>query len=123
MEITDLANKSIKICPRSITCKDKSGKTRGVVSGAVCYTSAPARVKYAFHQIVQASGVWSSGNASHLYIDGNKLYYLYDLSAKDFMEKYPDCCSDSHKEIVAQLQAVAEKAAEFMTVIPVRVLD
>ena len=127
MNIQDLENKKVKISSRSLTCKDENGKTCGVVTQAIQFINAPARDQVDYTKAVRACGIWGNKYreiVQNVVICNKKLYYLNDLSNKAFLEEHTKDHPERLEifadivEKVKEFDAIAEKAAEYMVVIP-----
>lgn len=85
MDIEMLKGKRVKICPRSITCKDVNGKTCGVVNDVCSFLNLPARYQFDLCRKFNRHTV----NIHNVYVRNNKeLFYLLDLRKIEFYERY-----------------------------------
>ena len=121
MDILELKNKKVKISPHSITCKDERGKTCGIVRNITLFTQAQPRIQFEHHKTVNVCGMRDGYDLiKNLIISDGKLYYLYDLKPIEFYEKYIKGLSGFESDTKRYNQRIqaAEKAAEYITVIP-----
>lgn len=134
MNIEEIRNKRVKISPHSITVKDEYNKTRGIVRNIFPYTECRPAQRMDFFKTLKNAGIW--GCKEHeiiknvVIVDG-KIYYLHDLRVIEQLEKIIarfeptseiEGFFDHDKEIIAIRKQIAEKAAEFLTVIPCYVI-
>lgn len=125
MKMQDLKKQKIIIGKTSITCKDDSGKTCGIVRNVKAWGTLSARELYDFYKAVGASGIRAAGLCGNLIVDGKQLYYLHDLKPIEFYENYIDgkIENDSEKERYNTRKQIAEKAKEYnIIVIPCYIL-
>lgn len=134
MNIEEIRNKRVKISPHSITVKDEYNKTRGIVRNISSYRECRASSRMDVFKTLKNAGIW--GCKEHeiiknvVIVDG-EIYYLHDLRVIEQLEKIiarfdPDSIDgffDHDKEIIAIRKQIAEKAAEFLTVIPCYVIQ
>jgi hypothetical protein len=133
MNIEEIRNKRVKISPHSITVKDEYDKTRGIVRNTIPYTECRPSQRMDIFKTLKNAGIW--GCKEHeiiknvVIVDG-KIYYLHDLRVIEQLEKIIarfeldsiDGFFDHDKEIIAIRKQIAEKASEFLTVIPCYVI-
>lgn len=134
MNIEEIRNKRVKISPHSITVKDEYDKTRGIVRNTIPYTECRPSQRMDIFKTLEKAGIW--GCKEHeiiknvVIVDG-KIYYLHDLRVIEQLEKIIarfeptseiEGVFDHDKEIIAIRKQIAEKAAEFLTVIPCYVI-
>lgn len=126
MDMLDLIGKRIMISAQTITVKDENYKTRGMVRGITQFKNARPNLQIDVSGILRKTGIWQSpfGNSNLIY-DGKKWYYMNNLKPLEFYEKYladhPGYESD--KNAYEQRKLMAEKAAEYFTVIDCYILD
>lgn len=121
MKICDIAGKTVKISPRSITVKSENGKTAGVVRDAYGWKSLPNRTTFEYFKKIKEVGIWGTDLLENLvYCDG-EMYFLHDLGALERYEKYfgnnPEQWPNDTKRY-NERKEIAEKASAFFTVIP-----
>lgn len=78
MKMQDLQGKRVKLSRATITVKDESGKTCGMVCGLRRYTDMSFREQSELRSVV--SGLWGSKvglSLDNLYFDGKKGYYIF----------------------------------------------
>lgn len=112
MTIEELKNCHVIVGKTSITCKDNSGKTCGIVRDIKVWGNLSARELYDFHKTIRASGIRAAGLCENLIVDGKQLYYLHDLTPIKFYENYFDgkIENDSEKEHYNLRKQIAENA-------------
>lgn len=98
MTIKELKNRRVIVGKTSITCKDDSGKTCGIVRNVKAWGTLSARELYDFHKAVGASGIRAAGFCGNLIVDGEQLYYLHDLKPIEFYENYIDGKIENNSE-------------------------
>lgn len=120
MKIEELKNQRVKLADRSITCKDRNGKTKGVVTNVTRFRALQPNKAVDYFKQIKAAGLWGSGESDRVYIIDGKIYYLFNLSPIEFYEKYYSGKSgfDDEKERYKQRKKIAEEAGEIVTVIP-----
>lgn len=85
MEIEALKGKRVKICPRSITCKDDNNKTCGVVNNVVSFLNLAPRYQCELCRKFDRVML----DMKCVYVRNNKeLFYLLNLRKIAFYEKY-----------------------------------
>lgn len=124
MRIEDLANKKVRLSPRSITCLDDTGKTCGVITRAVCFTALRPNMQVDFFNQIRQVGLWTNGEASKCYVCDGKLYYIQDLDRLEKLQKYfvGRAGYEIETDKYNQLRDLAKNATSVATVIPCYVL-
>lgn len=88
MRIEELKNQKVKISARSITCKDDSGKTNGIVTGVEKFGNLQPNRAIDYFKQIKSAGLWGNGESDNVYIYEGKIYYLFDLRPMETYEKY-----------------------------------
>lgn len=134
MNIEEIRNKRVKISLHSITVKDEYDKTRGIVRNTILYTEGSLSQRMDFFKTLKNAGIWECKKheiIKNVVIVDGKIYYLHDLRAIEQLEKIIahfeptseiEGAFEHEKEIIAIRKQIAEKAAEFLTVIPCYVI-
>lgn len=123
MKIAEVENKHIKICKTSITIKNDSGKTAGVIRGICKYKDLQPNKQHDFFSIVRGAGLWGcslSGVMDAVVCVDNKLYYLHNLKPIEAYTKYfrdNEMFSSEKKNYEKRLE-IAEAAGKLINVIP-----
>lgn len=124
MNIDEIRNKRVKISPHSITVKDEYNKTRGIVKNTFPYTECSLSQQTDFFKTLKNAGIWGCKVheiIKNVVIADGKAYYLHDLRVVEQLEKTAGLF-DHDKEILTIRKQIAEKASEFLTVIPCYVI-
>ena len=117
MDIEMLKGKRVKICPRSITCKDKNDKTCGVVNNVVSFLNLAPRYQCELSKKFDRTKLdWKQ-----IYIKDNKeMFYLLNLRTIEFYERYikgKEGFADEENKYCKMIEG-AKEAEKSMTVIP-----
>lgn len=126
MEIEELRNKKIKLSPRSITVKNDSDKTCGVVRGVQKFLDLRPNIQINYSGILRSSGIWGNpeGLIDNVYYCYGKLYYLHDLTKDENYERYfsaPGWVTENKN--YEERKSIAKKAKEGgIIVIPAYIL-
>lgn len=117
MEIEALKGKRVKICPRSITCKDDNDKTCGVVTNVVSFLNLAPRYQCELSRKFNRQNLdWKQ-----IYVRNNKeLFYLLNLRKIEFYERYikgKEGFADEENKYDKMI-ACAKEAEKTMMVIP-----
>lgn len=117
MEIEALKGQRVKICPRSITCKDVEDKTCGVVNNVVSFLNLAPRFqcdlskKFNRHKL----------DWKNIYVRNNKeMFYLLNLRTIEFYEKYingKEGFTTEENQYIKMIES-AKEAEKSMKVIP-----
>lgn len=85
MIMQNLAGARVAVSARTLTVKDNTGKTRGMVRGVTQFVHAAPRVQMEHSRALRASGLWEAVNAfdylgvaSSVIIDGGRVYWLFN---------------------------------------------
>lgn len=125
MDICEIENKRVKLSSHSITVKNDKDKTCGVVKGITKFHDLRTSEQIKYHTILRSCGIWGYSDYLNCFVvyDG-KPYYLHNLRAIKFYEDF--CLGNEGFEFEEkkyyQRLNIAEKAKEFMTVIPCYIL-
>lgn len=127
MTMQELEGKRVKISAGTITVKDADGKTRGMVKGIRTRERLNAGERLDFFAKAKAAGVWQAGYANRVILDGDKFYFLNDTRPLQAFEKLAEMLGDcelvrDERRCYDKLSAVAEQAAQYMTVINCEIL-
>lgn len=108
MKITDIHGDKIVIGKTSITVKDDSGKTRGIVTNCRAFEALQPRDKFAFHK----AGI-SLDEAKNCILCNGEIYYLNNQRLEKWIEaqNHPDFFAAEREKVTAQ-KAIAEKMQE-----------
>lgn len=125
MKIEELKNQRVKLSPRSITCKDENGKTKGVVSGAVKFEDLQPNKAIDYFHTIRDAGLWGNGESENIYVYGGKIYYLYNLKAVETYKKYFEGKPgfENEEKRYNERKQAAENAAKIGTVIPCYIIQ
>lgn len=88
MNFKDLEGRVVKISAHTITVKDERGKTCGMVRNVRSFSELEPRAKFEFSQIMKDSGLWGNVDASRVFVEGNRLVWLYPAKSDEFYHKY-----------------------------------
>lgn len=128
MKILEIENKKVKISAHSITVKDDNGKTCGVVRNATRYHELRTSDQLEHWKDIKTSGIADFPKFIDriVYCDG-RVYFLHDLRMiekyEQMFERFPQTDLEDVKRHYHTLKQVAERAAEFATVIPCYILN
>ncbi len=113
MEIMDILGRTVKIGKTSVTVKNtETGKTAGVVRNLRKFFDLPANKQFELSTRVRQSGLWGL-DLGRSYNDPAVSQLLFDLDGKGYF---------LYSEKSERQKAAAEKAAEYFTIIPCKVL-
>ena len=117
MDIEMLKGKRVKICPRSITCKDENDKTCGVVNNVVSFLNLAPRYQCELARKFDRKNLdWKQ-----IYVRNNhEMFYLLNLRTIEFYEKYikgKEGFADEENKYCKMIEC-AKEAEKSMTVIP-----
>ena len=122
MEIEALKGKHVKICPRSITCKDDNDKTCGVVTNVVSFLNLAPRYQCELCRKFDRAML----DMKCVYVRNNKeLFYLLNLRKIEFYEKYVvgrNGYEDDERRYHKMIEG-AKAAEKTMAVIPCYIVD
>lgn len=126
MKIEDLRNQRVKIGVTSITCKDKIGKTRGIVRYVRKFQQIHPAIANGYWHAIRESGIWENGLINNVVFVDDQIYYLHDLrpieTYQQLFAKSPDNWESETKRYNLLLK-IAENAPKFnIAVIPCYVL-
>ena len=79
MKIQEIKDKRIKIGKTSITVLDERGKTCGIVRGISTFKNLQPNRQLDFFSKIRNSGIWGAGLTDRVIIDGDDVYFLFDL--------------------------------------------
>lgn len=90
MTTQELNGANVKLSRSTITVKGENGKTQGMIRGLRRYKDTPNNVQFELFKILKKSGIWGNNAASLdcLYLDGNRLFYLYNTQPDEHYIKY-----------------------------------
>lgn len=87
MDIFSIAHERIKLSPHSITVKNDSNKTIGVVRGITKFKDLRISESQKYFHKLREAGVWGVLTENVIFCDG-KMYYLHNLQADENYMKY-----------------------------------
>lgn len=119
MKIFELEGKNVKICKTSLTAKDESGKTCGVVTGVKTWKTLSTREQFDVAKAIKKAGIWGSkfDLLKNTVFCGKQIYLLNNLKKKDFYEKYTrGKLPEEEKRYLEYMEAI-EKASGFVKVL------
>ena len=87
-EIKDCIGKSIKISKNSITIKDNSGKTCGVVRNITSLYDMQANKQFEYYGKLKKLGLHGKISIKEIIIADGKMYVFRDLKGKLWHEKH-----------------------------------
>ena len=117
MDIEMLKGKRVKICPRSITCKNENDKTCGVVNNVVSFLNLAPRYQCELSKKFDRTKLdWKQ-----IYVKDNKeMFYLLNLRTIEFYERYikgKEGFANEENKYCKMIES-AKEAEKSMVVIP-----
>lgn len=126
MKITDIENKRVKISSHSITVRNDSNKTCGVVNNVKPFKELRTADQMTYFKGLKECGIFGDSDLLKCFVicDGEP-YYLHNLKPIEFYEevfKGRDGWESEERRYNERKQA-AEKVSQIATVIPCYVLQ
>lgn len=105
MKISDIENKKVKIGVTSLTVKDDSDKTCGVVRNISRFKDLSPRMAQPLWKKLRECGLWDTKYMENVVVCDGQLYYLHNLKADKF---YYDI-----KEILTDCEMLEDETRRF----------
>nr|DAG72207.1 MAG TPA: hypothetical protein [Caudoviricetes sp.] len=88
MKIQELENKKVKIGKTSVTVKGDNGKTCGIVREIFTFKNLQPNKQIDFCAQIRKAGLMSGGLLDRVIVDGDKIYFLFDLKPIKFYNDF-----------------------------------
>lgn len=122
MKMKDLEGRNIKISARTITVKDDTGKTRGMVRDVRSWKEIPFNCQADIFHRLKAVGAWGAVKTDRIFGHEGKLWYIKDDHARIF---WGNTLPDDERERIEQeeIRARLATAAGMQVVTVLKILN